>query len=45
MSVNNQQVLAELTRVKALFQARSIALVLGAKPPQTLPAEPLKDPK
>lgn len=34
-----QQLLSELARVKALFQARTIAAVLDAKPPQTMTPE------
>lgn len=34
-----RQLLSELERVKVLFQARAIALHLGAKPPETLPPE------
>jgi hypothetical protein len=30
-------VIADLTRVKALFQARAIAAVIGAPPPTELP--------
>lgn len=33
-----QQTLSELARVKAVFQARTIALILGAKPPEVLPS-------
>ena len=37
-----QQLLSELARAKALFQARAVALHLGATPPQTLtPKKPL----
>lgn len=36
---NPQPLLSELARVKALFQARALAAVLGAKPPETLPPQ------
>lgn len=36
--MNNTQIISELTRVKALFQARAIAAALGAPQPTTLPA-------
>lgn len=40
---DTQQLISELARVKVLFQARTLALHLGATPPQTLtPAEHLK---
>jgi len=37
-AVDPSQIVAELARVKALFQARTIALVIGAQPPDSLPA-------
>ena len=41
--MDNQQLISELNRVKVLFQARTIALILGAEPPVKVhPAEPLK---
>jgi hypothetical protein len=33
MIENPQAVIADLARVKTMFQARTIALVLGAEPP------------
>jgi hypothetical protein len=33
-----QSLLTDLARVKALFQARAVAMHLGVKPPETLPS-------
>ncbi len=38
--MSDQPLLSELARVKALFQARTIAAVIGAPPPVTL--EPVR---
>jgi hypothetical protein len=37
MDADTQPLLAELARVKALFQARAIAAVIGTPPPVNLP--------
>lgn len=43
--MTQQQVIAELARAKALFQARTIALILGVKPPEMLPPPPATQPR